>query len=299
MAKSKKKGPIALASGAVAGGCEICVTMPFDTIKTQMQFHTGPTRLNIYTGGKYIVQQKGIRGLYYGLPAMLTQVSAKASIRFFAFEAAKAKLIKYNGGTEAGWINLLSGLCAGVVESAVWVAPLERLKVLRMAQISNPNPKYRTLVGTAMMVSKEHGIQGLYKGFVPTAMRGGSSLAVRFFLYHDLKRIVTGGKPENCTTIQMLASGFLTGCASTTANMPIDVAKSRIQQQDKANPKYTGTFQCIARTFKDEGFLALYKGMSARILKVGLGQAITFTIYDRISDLLVDTFKKETPKDVV
>jgi len=278
-----RKGPVALVSGAVAGACEICVTMPLDNMKTQMQFQQGKQQ-NIIQISSHIMKHKGFRGFYYGLPAMLCQVSAKASIRFSAFEQAKHTITKMNGGKESSWINLASGLIAGVTESAILVTPTERLKVLRVDQITNPDPKYRTLSGTAQAVVKEQGVGSLFKGFVPTALRQGSSVALRFFLYHDIKKFVAGEK--DATAIQQLGAGFCTGVASTCMNMPLDVAKSRIQRQDSLKPLYSGTFQCLATTFRQEGILALYRGLSARVLKVGCGQAITFTIYDQISSLI-------------
>jgi len=281
-----RKGPVALVSGAVAGACEICVTMPLDNMKTQMQFQQGKQQ-NLMQISSHILKHKGFRGFYYGLPAMLCQVSAKASIRFSAFEQAKHQLTIMNGGKKASWINLVSGLCAGVIESAVLVAPTERLKVLRVNQITNPDPKYRTLLGTAQAVVKEQGASSLFKGFVPTALRQGSSVALRFFLYHDIKDFVSGGKDP--TAIQQLGAGFCTGVASTCMNMPLDVAKSRIQRQDGKKPMYTGTFNCLALTLRQEGVMALYRGLTARVLKVGCGQAITFCIYDQISALIMRT----------
>ena len=69
-------------AGGMAGICEISITMPLDTIKTQMQLTKGqltPTVARIYANG-------GIASFYAGFGAMLTQVSAKAGIRFLSFE---------------------------------------------------------------------------------------------------------------------------------------------------------------------------------------------------------------------
>jgi hypothetical protein len=66
-----------------------------------------------------ILASAGVRGLYFGMPAMLLQTSCKLGIRFAAFESVKPLV-----GVGA------AGLAAGAIES-FWVAPCERLKTLR------------------------------------------------------------------------------------------------------------------------------------------------------------------------
>jgi hypothetical protein len=86
-----------------------------------------------------------------------------------------------------------------------------------------------------------------------------------------------------------LLAGAGTGVASTLLNNPIDVVKSRLQAQDTAKgvtPKYTGTVQCIVMTVKEDGFAALYRGTVPRMMKVSVGQALTFFTYDHVSSFL-------------
>eukprot|EP00657_Telonema_sp_P-1_P008520 TRINITY_DN29860_c0_g1_i1.p1 TRINITY_DN29860_c0_g1~~TRINITY_DN29860_c0_g1_i1.p1 ORF type:complete len:112 (-),score=49.31 TRINITY_DN29860_c0_g1_i1:3-338(-) len=78
---------IPAAAGAMAGGTEICITMPLDTVKTYMQINKGLP--NMAAAGRDIFAQKGMAGFYFGLPAMMLQVSCKAGIRFLAFEQLK------------------------------------------------------------------------------------------------------------------------------------------------------------------------------------------------------------------
>ena len=85
---------------------------------------------------------------------------------------------------------------------------------------------------------------------------------------------------------QQLIAGAGTGVASTLLNNPIDVVKSRLQAQDSAKPKYTGTVQCLMMTAKEDGLMALYRGTLPRMLKVSAGQALTFFTYDTVSSVL-------------
>jgi len=182
-------------------------------------------------------------------------------------------------------INFISGLFAGFTEAIVWTTPTERLKVLRQNEITSGGNKYNSLVGGMATVVKEQGIQGLYKGVVATGIRQASSVGVRFMLYNEVRALISGnekGKPWH----SMLAGGTV-GAISVIVNNPVDVVKSRIQAQGSTGDlKYTGTVQAFLRIMKEEGFKTFFKGVEARVLRVGLGQAITFATYEQILQLV-------------
>jgi solute carrier family 25 (mitochondrial citrate transporter), member 1 len=50
--------------------------------------------------------------------------------------------------------------------------------------------------------------------------------------------------------------------------------------------KYTGLLQSCMLIGKEEGVLALWKGMTPRLLRIMPGQAITFTTYEAVSSQL-------------
>jgi len=288
----KKNQAITILAGGMGGCLDALITMPMDTVKTYCQVNKDVKGMS--EGARKIVAQKGVGGFYFGLPAMLAQVSLKAGIRFFAFENIKHSM-QHNfdpEGKRSTTVNLAAGLGAGMTEALVWTAPTERLKVLRQNDINSATPKYRGLIGGLSTVVKEQGVAGLYAGAIPTAIRQASSVAVRFMLYAEFKQMLTA--PDGTIQAwQQIIAGGATGIASTLLNNPIDVAKSRLQAQDKGVKTYTGTIDCLVKTVKQDGFTALYRGTVPRMLKVSAGQAITFFTYDRISDLLYSTARKQ------
>ena len=64
------------------------------------------------------------------------------------------------------------------------------------------------------------------------------------------------------------------------------MVKTRLQKQivtpGKA-PKYTGLSQACVVIAKEEGFFALWKGITPRLLRIMPGQAITFMSYEFVS----------------
>ncbi|CAE7927112.1 CTP1 [Symbiodinium sp. KB8] len=207
-----------------------------------------------------IVKSNGVRGLYYGLPAFLTQTSMKAAIRFTAYETCKTLLVETMGlsGTAVS-TNLLSGLVAGAL---------------------------RTIL-------TEQGIAGLYKGITPTALRQASSVGVRFMLYEPTKSLymkLTGQDKPN-TFITMMSGGTVGGL-SVILNNPIDVVKSKIQSQSKSDlpPKYTSTMQCFRSVLAEDGMRGFAAGLLPRVVRVFCGQAVTFVVYEHIVQLVNQMF---------
>ena len=76
------------------------------------------------------------------------------------------------------------------------------------------------------------------------------------------------------------------------ANMLIlhtDVVKTRLQKQvvhEGKVPKYTGLLQACFVIAKEEGVLALWKGITPRLLRIMPGQAITFMTYEAVSSFM-------------
>jgi len=69
-------------------------------------------------------------------------------------------------------------------------------------------------------------------------------------------------------------------------SLHLDVVKTRLQKQviKPGQPaKYRGIVQSIALIYKEEGFFALWKGITPRLLRIMPGQAITFMTYEAVS----------------
>ena len=148
---SGEKTAKTLLAGAFAGCCEAYITMPFEVTKNRIQLGHGPN--SIAGNMADTVRRAGPRGLYYGIQAQVLQVSAKGAIRFTAVDRFKAVLPPGSSFT--------AGLLAGLTEALVWVAPTERLKVLRQAEVSGTRarllssqcyPYAQLLFGTAVCV---------------------------------------------------------------------------------------------------------------------------------------------------
>jgi len=249
--------------------------MPFDTVKTFCQVNrsgnAGPL-----AAAKEIHALKGFRGFYFGMPALFTQVAFKGAIRFSAYEQFKTVLLA-TPSVPTGAVDGLAGMCAGFTEAFLWTTPTERLKVLRQNDIKSGLNRYASLPGAIRTVKTEHGIKGLYAGIGATGIRQASGVAVRFTLYGRIKGAISSDPPK---LHESALAGGLTGCIGTVLNHPIDVVKSRIEAQDGKVKEYTNVVQAFRKMISTEGWRVMYTGLGPRLIKISLGQAITFAAYE-------------------
>ena len=75
------------------------------------------------------------------------------------------------------------------------------------------------------------------------------------------------------------------------ANAPIDTIKTRIQRSRDTETGWKRVKTVTVSLIKNEGYLALYKGLFPRLMRVGVGQAVTFASYERIK-IYIDWFSK-------
>ena len=283
-------------AGAAAGGIETIVTMPFEVTKTIQQLQKQQTIPSISSTARKIMQTKGIRGFYYGLPACLVQASGKVAIRFSFYGFYLSNLQLYFGSNIGNISNesdsLLKSGCAGLLAGAtesVWIAPCERLKTLRVTQLDLPTSKqsYTSLFGT---LKRLNGPLDLYIGTLPTALRNGLAVGGRFLVYDTLKTKISEVSNHQNLWWHSIVCGFSVGVFTTFLSQPADVIKSRMQ--GSTYNQRTSFIQVTGDIIRKEGFVnGMSRGLSARIWKIGFGQAVIFTVYESVSELLSRTMK--------
>jgi solute carrier family 25 citrate transporter 1 len=84
--------------------------------------------------------------------------------------------------------------------------------------------------------------------------------------------------------LQSAACGAFSGAVSVLLWQGIDVVKSRMQGLN--SDKYSSTFDCASQILRQEGFLAFYKGIGPRLMRVCIEVAMTMSLFTEISKLL-------------
>lgn len=243
---------------------------------------------------KRIVQREGFFALYKGLSAVYTGIIPKMAIRFVSFEQYKDLLALYSALGKTTSATFTAGLLSGLTEAVLVVTPAEVCKIRMQSQyhsmadpVQMQHRKYRNVFQTAYTIVREEGFGALYKGVVPTMLRQGCNQAVNFTGYNLIKKEVM--RRQDTTELaswQSLVIGGFSGGMGPIVNNPLDVVKTRLQKQivhEGKTPKYTGLVQACVVVAKEEGVLALWKGITPRLLRIVPGQAITFMTYEFVS----------------
>lgn len=307
-----RKKPASAATNLIAGGAagmmEALVCHPLDTIKVRMQLSRrgrtpGTKRRGFIATGMDISRKETPLGLYKGLGAVLTGIVPKMAIRFTSYEWYKQALAKPDGQVTAG-ANFLAGLAAGVTEAVAVVTPMEVIKIRLQAQhhsMADPLdvPKYRNAAHALYTVVREEGVGALWRGVSLTALRQGTNQAANFTAYTEIKAFVQRRSDNPTATLpgwQTSIIGLISGAVGPFSNAPIDTIKTRLQRTP-AEPGQTAMGRIVAiasQMWKVEGPRAFWMGITPRVMRVAPGQAVTFTVYEFLRDMLEKT--KDAPK---
>jgi hypothetical protein len=125
---------------------------------------------------------------------------------------------------------------------------------------ANHPAAYKSMAEGLTHVYATRGLKGLWAGFIPSTL-GVAHGAVQFAIYEKMKQrraLQLGGREKlsNWDYIYMSGGSKLIAGAITYPYQPI---RARMQQYNAAS-QYTGLLDVLRKTWRNEGFLAFYKG---------------------------------------
>lgn len=97
---------------------------------------------------------------------------------------------------------------------------------------------------------------------------------------------------EVFVNVYNFALGSIAGAFGAAVVMPIDIVKTRLQNQRKAGPgaplMYSNSIDCFRKILKNEGFRGLYAGLGPQLLGVAPEKAIKLTVNDLVRGIFTD-----------
>lgn len=136
------------------------------------------------------------------------------------------------------------------------------------------------------------GIGAFYMGYTTTVMREIPFAFIQFPIWEGLKKTWGNFQGSETTAAQGATCGSIAGAISSAVTTPLDVAKTRIMLEE-VEPgqakRYTGTYGTISTIAKNEGFLALFKGVVPRVTWITIGGFIFFGAYEKSTEILWKT----------
>ncbi|GAM19600.1 hypothetical protein SAMD00019534_027750, partial [Acytostelium subglobosum LB1] len=283
-------------SGGLASVTATTFTNPIELVKTRLQLQ-GELKMSarVYTGiGDAFVKiwkAEGLLGLQRGLfPAYLAQGTLNGC-RLGSYDSIKWIVGADPDKSNYFIKNLISGAMAGAFGASMG-SPFDLVKVRMQAARMFPNdPQFKEYTSTARAfrhIIATEGLRGLTRGMATSAQRTAVGSSIQLSTYFETKRFVmrNTGLDDNLTA--HLLSSMVAGLFVTIGMNPFDVARTRLYYQGQGNThgeKYKSLADCIIKTVKVEGFLALYKGFLAHYLRLGPHTVLTLVFWEQFKVL--------------
>ncbi|KAF8455389.1 mitochondrial carrier domain-containing protein [Terfezia claveryi] len=185
-------------------------------------------------------------------------------------------------------VHLIAGGGAGLCE-ALACHPLDTIKV-RM-QLSRraaaPGVKARGFFQVGKDIVRKETPLGLYKGLGAVVTGIVPKMAIRFSSFEFYKTFAPiDPSTGKINSKAVFFSGLLAGATEAVAVVtPMEVVKIRLQAQHHSMadpldiPKYRNAAHAAYTVVREEGFGALYRGVSLTALRQATNQAVNFTAY--------------------
>lgn len=186
--------------------------------------------------------------------------------------------------------NFVVGGIAGIVSRTI-SAPLDRLKILRQNNLSNPNYFGS---GALRYIVRNEGAMGLFKGNLASCARIFPQTAIQYGVY----RTVYGNIPIESEFGKKLISGALAGACSYTGTYPIELVRVRLTIQDPSFPHiYRGFRHGLSTLLLKES--RYFQGWRTTMLGIAPQMAINFTVFETLKEKYGDLFSDPNLRSMV
>ncbi|XP_048370883.1 brain mitochondrial carrier protein 1 isoform X1 [Sphaerodactylus townsendi] len=227
-----------------------------------------------------IYKEEGVLALYSGIaPALLRQASY-GTIKIGIYQSLK-RLFVDRLEDETLLINVICGVVSGVISSTL-ANPTDVLKIRMQAQGSLFQGG---MIHSFIDIYQQEGTRGLWRGVVPTAQRAAIVVGVELPVYDITKKHLILSGFVGDTVLTHFISSFTCGLAGAIASNPVDVVRTRLMNQRAlvgSVDLYKGTLDGLVKTWKSEGFFALYKGFWPNWLRLGPWNILFFITYEQL-----------------
>ncbi|XP_053946169.1 mitochondrial 2-oxoglutarate/malate carrier protein [Anastrepha ludens] len=288
--------------GGVAGMSATCIVQPLDLVKTRMQISGAGGGEKEYRNSwdciQKVVKKEGPLGLYKGIGAALlrqaTYTTGRLGVYTYLVDLCQTKLKRTPG--------VLDSMAMGVVAGAVgaFIGTPAEVALIRMASDGRLPPaerrNYTNVVNALTRIVREEGVTALWRGSIPTMGRAMIVNMTQLASYSQFKAYFKNGPLKMEEGIPLhFCSSMLSGFLTTITSMPLDIAKTRIQNMKTAagaKPEYSGTIDVLAKVARQEGVLALWKGFTPYFCRLGPHTVLTFIFLEQLNKLYRDFASK-------
>jgi len=178
---------------------------------------------------------------------------------------------------------LTAGAIAGAI-SRTSTAPLERLKIFNQLQgISTDAARYNGIFRSLVLMYREEGFRGYFKGNGTNCVKVVPASAIRFLSFENLKRALLLPGEQHLTTPRKLLAGSTAGVMAVAFTYPLDLIRTRLSTQTKVK-HYNGIADAFRKIVASQGVRGLFRGVGTAMTSVAPFSALNFTAYEMLKE---------------
>ncbi|KAK8952435.1 Mitochondrial uncoupling protein 3 [Platanthera zijinensis] len=264
------------------------VTFPIDIVKTRLQLQVGESLRRPSTAATsavrvaaHIWSTGGASGFYDGLKPAIFRHLFYTPIRIVCYEN-----LRNLAGDSVGGKALVGGVSGALAQ--VLSSPADLIKVRMQADgllMSQGLPvRYTGIIHAFNKIIQSEGVPGLWRGVLPNAQRAFLVNMGELSCYDQAKRFII--KHEVCedNVLAHTMASVASGLCATTLSCPADVVKTRMMNQSSVKnckTMYMTSYDCLVKTVKFEGVMALWKGFFPTWARLGPWQFVFWISYEK------------------
>jgi len=267
-----------------------CFVQPLDLVKNRMQVMKaveGAARPSSASVLMNVIKNEGVFTLYNGLIAGLLRQATYTTTRLGVYTWLFENFSSSDGKPPGFFVKAGLGMSAGA--TGAFVGTPAEVALIRMTSDGNlpaeQRRNYKSVFDAILRIFREEGLSALWRGAIPTMGRAMVVNAAQLASYSQAKQgILDSGYVSDGIFCHFLASMF-SGLVTTAASMPVDIAKTRIQNQKYVDgkPEYKGAIDVIMKVVRSEGVTALWKGFTPYYFRLGPHTVLTFIFLEQMN----------------
>uniref|UniRef100_A0A3B3CFS3 Solute carrier family 25 member 36 n=1 Tax=Oryzias melastigma TaxID=30732 RepID=A0A3B3CFS3_ORYME len=282
---SQRDTLVHLFAGGCGGTVGAILTCPLEVVKTRLQ----SSSITLYISE---VQLSAVNGASVARVSPPGPLHCLKAIYFAAYSTAKEKL---NGVLEpdSTQVHMLSAGMAGFTAITA-TNPIWLIKTRLQLDSRNRGERRMNAFECIRRVYQTDGLRGFYRG-MSASYAGISETVIHFVIYESIKRKLMEAKAhasmdEEEESVKdpsdfvgmMLAAATSKTCATSIA-YPHEVIRTRLREEGS---KYRSFFHTLLTVPKEEGYRALYRGLTTHLVRQIPNTAIMMCTYEVVVYLL-------------
>ncbi|KAH8408429.1 hypothetical protein KR215_005434, partial [Drosophila sulfurigaster] len=275
--------------GGTAGMLGTCIVQPLDLVKTRMQISAGKAGAKEYSSSidciAKVFKNEGILAFYNGLSAGLlrqaTYTTGRMGVYQMEIEAYRNKYQQAPKVLASMAMGIFAGACGALVGNPAEVSLIRMMSDNRLPADQRRN--YKNVGDALVRIVKEEGLFALWRGCLPTVGRAMIVNMVQLASYSQFKGYFKRFMDEGLGL--HICASMCSGLLTTIASMPLDMAKTRIQQMKVIDGKaeYSGATDVIIKVIRNEGFFSLWKGFTPYLCRLGPHTVFAFVFLEQLN----------------